>query len=325
MSSDPKPAAASAPTRPPSGADAAARERRLTELGLLVMVVLWAVNFSVVKVALQHVEPLTFNALRFPLASLALWLLLRRRGPIRRPAPGDGAKIVALGLLGNVAYQLLFILGLDLTRAGNASLLLASTPIWTALLARVFTGERHPATVWIGVLATLLGMGLVVVGSGGAVGVDGSTLRGDLMLAVGALAWAGYTVAGKGPVARNGALVVTGWTLWVGTAVLVLLGLPGLLRQDWSGLGVGFWAAVVFSGVGSIALAYILWYTGVRVLGGTRTAAHSNLVPVVALAVAWAWLGEVPGPLQLLGAAVIIAGVSLARRRAAGDPGAATR
>ncbi|HUH12330.1 MAG TPA: hypothetical protein VMK65_04440, partial [Longimicrobiales bacterium] len=78
MSSRPRPLASPVPPAPPSRADAAARERRLTEAGLLLMVVLWAVNFSVVKVALEVVEPLTFNALRFPLASLALWLLLRR-------------------------------------------------------------------------------------------------------------------------------------------------------------------------------------------------------------------------------------------------------
>lgn len=278
------------------------------------MVVLWAVNFSVVKVALGHVDPLGFNALRFPLASLALWLILRRRGPIPRPSHDDLGKIVGLGIVGNVVYQLLFILGIDRTLAGNAALLLAATPMWTALLARVFGGERHPPRVWVGVAGTLLGLALVVAGGGVGFGLDTATLAGDLMLAAGSVAWAIYTVGAKGPIARHGSMAVTAWTLWVGTAFLVLLGLPDLARQDWTTLTAGFWLAVLFSGVGSIAVAYLLWYRGVRVLGGTSTAAHSNLVPVVALVVAWLWLGEAPGALQLLGAAVTIGGVSLARR-----------
>lgn len=313
----PPPAPQGAAGRPPpprSAPEADPRERRRTELALLVMVVLWAVNFSVVKVALVRIDPLGFNALRFPLAALALWLILRRRGPIPLPTRGDLGKIVALGVVGNVLYQLLFILGLDRTLAGNAALLLAATPVWTALLSRIYGGERHPTRVWLGVGATLLGLGLVVAGSGAAMGLDAETLTGDLMLAAGSVAWAIYTVGAKGPIARHGSMAVTAWTLWVGTVFLFLIGLPDLVRQDWSVLGPGFWALVLFSGVGSIAIAYLFWYQGVRVLGGTRTAAHSNLVPVVALAVAWLWLGEVPGPLQLVGAAVTIIGVSMARR-----------
>lgn len=303
-----------APAAPGVGPEVDPRERRRTELGLLLMVVLWAVNFSVVKVALERMDPLGFNALRFPLASLALWLILRHRGPIRLPPRRDVAKIVALGVVGNVVYQLLFILGIDRTLAGNAALLLAATPVWTALLSRIFGGERHPARVWLGVGGTLAGLALVVAGSGASMGLDSRTLAGDLMLGAGSIAWAIYTVGAKTPIARHGSMAVTAWTLWVGTAFLLFLGLPDLARQDWSILGPGFWAAVLFSGVGSIALAYLFWYQGVRVLGGTRTAAHSNLVPVVALVVAWLWLGEVPGGIQLVGAAVTIGGVSLARR-----------
>lgn len=317
MSDAPLPPARAAPVPDPSSPPAAtATDLRRAELGLLTTVTFWAVNFSVAKYALGIFDPLAFNALRFPLASALLWAALRRRGPLRRPKRSDLLNIVGLGLLGNVAYQGLFILGLDLTLAGNASLLLASSPVWTAILARLLQGERQPLRVWVGIGATLAGMALVVLGGGAGVGAGATTLAGDLLMVAAAVAWALFTVVSARPIARYGSLSITAWTLWTGTPVLVLLGLPELARQDWSVVGSGGWLAVAFSGVASIGLAYLFWHNGVRVLGGTRTAAYSNLVPVLALLVAWAWLGEAAGALQLVGAGVIILGVTLARRRA---------
>jgi len=71
--------------------------------------------------------------------------------------------------------------------------------------------------------------------------------------------------------------------MWIGTVVLVLISTPALLAQEWSTVSVGAWAGVVFSGALSIALAYIIWYYGVRHLGSSRTAVYSNTVPLVAL------------------------------------------
>jgi drug/metabolite transporter (DMT)-like permease len=73
------------------------------------------------------------------------------------------------------------------------------------------------------------------------------------------------------------------------------------------------WIGAGYSGILAIGLAYILWLWGVQKIGNSRTAAYSNLTPVVALGVAWAWLGETPGPLQIGGAAVVLLGLSLAR------------
>ncbi len=92
------------------------------------------------------------------------------------------------------------------------------------------------------------------------------------------------------------------------------MGLPALRGVDLDAVPLEAWAAVTFSGALSIGLAYLLWYRGVSRLGNTRTSTYSNLVPVLALLVAWAWLGEVPRALQLVGAAVIIGGVTLAQR-----------
>lgn len=284
-----------------------------TDASLAFLAAIWGVNFAVVKVVLDELDPLVFNAVRFPLAAAMLGLAVAlRRGPLL-PDRRDIAPIVALGLLGNVAYQLCFIVGLDWTQAGNASLLLSTTPGWTVLLSAALGHERPTRWVWFGVGATLVGMALVVLGRGETISLGSQTLRGDLLMVAASILWSVYTVAGRGPLARYGALRVTTWALWVGTPVLVAVGVPGAVRTDFSAVSAGAWLGVLYAGLLAIGLAYLLWYRGVRRLGNSRTAIYSNLVPVWALLAAWLWLGEVPTRLQLLGAAVILSGLTVAR------------
>ena len=284
-----------------------------TDLGLLLIVLIWGVNFSVLKVLLREFEPLALNALRFPMAAVALWILVRRLDGPSKPDPEDLLRIITLGLLGNVAYQLCFIFGVDSTFAGNASLLLATTPVWTLFLSSVSGHERPGGWVIIGVAGTLIGIFMVITGSRDAGTLASPTTRGDLLILIASMLWAMYTVGGRKPVTRYGALRVTAWTLWVATPIIFFMGLPSLMRTDLRTITPEAWIGVTYAGLLGIGLAYLLWYRAVERIGNNRTAVYSNLVPVAALITAWIWLGEVPTTLQLIGAAVILVGLTLAR------------
>tara|TARA_B100000959_G_scaffold32434_2_gene30875 strand:- start:11522 stop:12445 length:924 start_codon:yes stop_codon:yes gene_type:complete len=284
-----------------------------TDLGLLLIVLIWGVNFSVLKVLLRELDPLALNALRFPMAAVALWILVRRLDGSLKPDPQDLRRIITLGLLGNVAYQLCFIFGVDSTFAGNASLLLATTPVWTLFLSSVAGHERPGGWVVIGVAGTLIGIFMVITGSRDAGTLASPTTRGDLLILIASVLWAMYTVGGRKPVTRYGALRVTAWTLWVATPIIFFMGLPGLMRTDLTAITPEVWIGVTYAGLLGIGLAYLLWYRAVERIGNNRTAVYSNLVPVAALITAWIWLGEVPTTLQLIGAAVILVGLTLAR------------
>ena len=284
-----------------------------TDLGLLLIVLIWGVNFSVLKVLLRELDPLALNALRFPMAAVALWILVRRIDGSLKPDPEDLRRIITLGLLGNVAYQLCFIFGVDSTFAGNASLLLATTPVWTLFLSSVSGHERPGGWVIIGVAGTLIGIFMVITGSRDAGTLASPTTRGDLLILIASMLWAMYTVGGRKPVTRYGALRVTAWTLWVATPIIFLMGLPSLMKTDLRTITPEAWIGITYAGLLGIGLAYLLWYRAVERIGNNRTAVYSNLVPVAALITAWIWLGEVPTTLQLIGAAVILVGLTLAR------------
>jgi drug/metabolite transporter (DMT)-like permease len=301
------------------------REELRTDLGLILLALVWGVNFPLLKAVLTELGPLALNALRFPLAALVLAAALRsrrRRRPLERR---DVPRILALAAVGHVAYQLAFIHGIDGTRAGNASLILATTPVWALILSAVRGHEEVGLLLRVGVGATLVGMVLVVLGRGEAVGVGLDTLRGDVLMVAAALLWAVYTVGGRRPVGRYGSLRVTAWTLWAGTPAVVVAGLPQLRTTDWATVPAWAWAGTAFSGLFAVALAYLIWYRSVQTVGTARTAVASNGVPVVALVTAWIWLGETPTGLQLAGAMVILAGLAATRRvRSGQEPGSSS-
>lgn len=288
-------------------------------LVLLLMVVIWGVNFPVAKAALEELSPLAFNALRFPLAALTLYAALRMRGRVPLPEPRDRSRIIVLGILGNAFYQQFFIFGLDNTRAGTASVLLAATPIITALLSALAGHERVNRRMWAGLIATLTGIAMVVV-AGGDHATGESSLLGDALMVGASLSWAVYTVGSRDLITRYGPLPFTAWTLWVGTLILCVVGAPAVFRTDLAAVSTAAWLGVVYAGALSIGVAYLIWYNGVRMLGNTSTAVFSNLVPVVALLAAWVALGEVPATGQVGGAIVVIAGVRLAQARAVRPP-----
>jgi drug/metabolite transporter (DMT)-like permease len=295
------------------GSHEAQASHTATYLMLVALVIIWASNFSVVKYALREFVPLAFNGLRFALASLflAAGFVLARRAPRieRRHWPA----LIGLGLLGNTFYQILFIYGIHWTLAGNASLMLATTPIITTILSAAFRQERAGALAWSGVILSFVGVALVVWGSTRAIAFGAETVRGDLTTLAAALAWSSYTVGSSPLVRRYGSLPITAITMWVGSLGLVLVSLPAFLAQDWGAVRAPAWLALLFSASLAIALAYLIWYHSVGKLGNTRTAVYTNSIPLVALGIAWLTLGEVPGSLQVAGAAGIVGGALLVR------------
>ncbi len=284
-----------------------------TYLALAVLIFVWASNFSVVKFALRDFEPLAFNGLRFTLASVLLWLVVTVRGREARVDRRHWPALIGLGVLGNTIYQVFFVYGIDWTLAGNASLMLATTPVFTTLLSATFRQERIALIAWSGVVLSFVGIVLVVLGGRAALTFGAETVRGDLTVLAAAAAWSAYTVGSNPLVRRYGALHVTAVTMWIGCVGLVIVSLPAILGQDWSAVGPASWLALVFSGAFAIALAYFIWYYSIRAIGNTRTAVYSNLIPVVALLIAWLALGEQPTWLQLVGAAGIVGGTILVR------------
>lgn len=284
---------------------------RTTELLLVVMAVIWGVNFPVVKYGTQVMEPLAYNALRMSLGCAVLMVFALWR-PGRRASTSDRLRLMALGVLGHCLYQVLFIHGIARTRAGTASLVVAASPAVVALVAWSYGHEKLPMRAVAGIALSITGVMLVL---GGTISADGAShLIGDLMILVAVVAWAFYTTLLLPFTKRVDALRLAAWTLLGGVLPLVAIASPALLRTDWTAIAPLTWAAVAYSGLMAMVVAYLLWYRGVNDIGPTRTAMFGNLQPIVAVLVAWVALAEVPTVFQGAGAATVIGGLYLSRR-----------
>jgi drug/metabolite transporter (DMT)-like permease len=283
----------------------------LTDLSLVVMALIWGVNFSVVKYGTTLVEPLAYNGLRVALAALLLVAIVVI-GRLELPSRRDMLVLLGLGVLGNAIYQFFFVMGVARTRASDAALVIAATPAFIAIIGRIRGTERTSGRGVIGIVLSIAGIGLVVAGT--TAGVAGqASLLGDALVLCGSLAWAIYTVALKPYTIRIGGLQLSALTMVGGAVPLLAVAMPSVVRADWARLPTAGWAAIAYSGIGALVVAYYFWYRGVRILGPTRTAMYSNLQPVIAVFVAWGMLGETPTVWQIVGAACIMGGLALTR------------
>lgn len=281
------------------------------EMSLVLMAVIWGVNFSVVKYGTQVMEPLAYNALRMSLGCAVLLALAFWR-PGKRPDSADRWRLMLLGVLGHCVYQILFISGVARTRAGTASLVVAASPAAVALVARMFGHDKLPIRAVAGIGLSIAGVFLVL---GSSASADGAGhLVGDLMILGAVCCWAFYTNWLVALTQRVDAVQVAAWTLVGGVVPLTLIATPQLMRVQWDSITWLTWGSVFYSGVMAMVVAYLLWYRGVHRIGPTRTSMFGNLQPIVAVLVAWLALGEVPTLMQGAGAVTVIGGLYLSRK-----------
>ena len=186
---------------------------------------------------------------------------------------------------------------------------------FTLLAGLALFGAHHHWSSPAAIAISLIGIGLVV--SGGANGGTGhSTLAGNALILSSVLCWAFYSVGLRPVTERVDGITLSAVTMTGGIVPMVIVGAPSLLATKWASVSLLGWAAVGYSGLLALVVAYLFWYRGVRVLGATRAAMYSNLQPLVAMFAAWPLLGETPRALQLMGAACIVGGLLITRTAA---------
>ena len=285
-----------------------------TDLLMLSVVCIWGINFPVMKLALRDFSPLVFTALRFSAATLLLMGIMRLRGESFGLARRDVAPIVGLGLIGHTFYQIIFINGLSRTTSSNSALLIATSPIWVAVYGHLLGIERNSRLVWAGIFLSFSGTLLLILGGKQGISLAGGGLLGDLLILIGAMAWAAYMTGSKPLLGRYSTLKLTALGMLAGTIPLDLISLPALWSQNWTAISLGAWGGVIYSSVFAVTLGYVLWYASVQRIGTARTAIYANLPPVVAVIVAWLVLDDRLALLQGVGAAVVLGGIMLARK-----------
>lgn len=286
------------------------------DISLLGVALIWGVNIPLMKIGLTGVEPFAFNAARLLLSALVLALLaLRERSPSVERPPGLWKSVLLYAVIASGIYQWTFLLGISSQTAsgsGNGSLIMATVPLWTALLARLLLGESLRGQAKLGLAIALIGTLVVALEKG--VSGDRALLRGNFFMLLSAVAWAWGTVQSRrvlpyiSPMRLSAISAVAMLPLQFALAGSTLFRFVPHLRE------ANVWAPLIYAGVLSTGLALPMWSYGVRHSGAAQAAVFQNLVPIVAITTAWLVRGEPVTPVQVIGGALIIGGLVLVRR-----------
>ena len=288
-------------------------KKYIPDVLLILIAIIWALNFSVVKVSLQEIDSLSFNALRYILAAGLLAYTARARGYSLKVDREDFWPLVGIALVGNVLYQLFFIIGVDYTYSANAAVILGTIPVWVALLSHLFTDEKLTRYKSIGIGLAFTGIVLIVTGSKAGISIASKTFLGDVIILCAAISWGVYTILAKRFLKKYPSTQFTGVMSIVGMVFLLIIGLPNLLHVNWTGISLKGWGGIFYSGLLSIGLAYLIWNNSVSKIGAVRTAAYQNLVPVLGLVFGVVLLQEALTIQQYSGSALVIIGIIFSR------------
>jgi drug/metabolite transporter (DMT)-like permease len=281
---------------------------------MLLVVTVWAVNLSLVKISLGEIPPLPYNGIRLLLASAVLfvWLLLSEKNlRLRRQ---DVPKIIFLSISGYTLYQYLFITGINLTTASNTAVIFGSTPIMISLLSSFFKHEKIKPLGWLGIALGFAGIYLVISGRAGGFSFSRQTWKGDLLLFAAVFLWAHYSVSARPLLKIYSPLKFTAVTMGLGSLLFFPFSVPQLLKLPFAAISLKAWLCMLYSGVIALSLTLVLWFFSVRKVGNSQTAVYSNLQPVLAVVFAHLLLGEAITSMLLLGAVVVFIGIYFTRR-----------
>jgi drug/metabolite transporter (DMT)-like permease len=288
-------------------------KKYVPDMLLILIAIIWALNFSVVKVSLEEIDALSFNALRYVLAAGLLAFTTKKRGYPLRVERQDVWPLIGIALVGNVLYQLFFIIGVDYTYSANAAVMLGTIPVWVAVLSHLFTEEKLTKYKTLGIGLAFVGILLIVTGSKQGISLASKTFLGDLIILGAAISWGVYTILAKKFLKKYPSTQFTGVMSIIGMVCLLLIGLPNLVSVEWAKVSLVGWMGVIYSGLLSIGLAYLIWNNSVSNIGAVRTAAYQNLVPVLGLVFGVVLLQEALTLQQYSGSAMVIAGIIFSR------------
>ena len=290
-------------------------KRGLAILAGLMAVFLWGGSFVATKIALASFTPLTLITLRISIGILVLLILVVWKEKLSIPTGKDIPALILLGFLGFVINQWLNTYGIKTTSASQASWLNASAPVFMALMGSIFLREKVKSWQVLGMGIAFSGVFLV------AVGKDVNAIRaldvwGSIVVLLGAIAWAAYSVLGKYLVGTIPYLSLTFYSMIFG---LILLLPIVFLSSEWSFPSQvttrEMWA-ILFLGLGSTGLAYALYFFSLRDAETAIVAAIQYLEPVITLLLAAWFVAEKVSLAILAGGLLIILGVWLVNRYA---------
>jgi drug/metabolite transporter (DMT)-like permease len=279
-------------------------------------VVVWGTSFVATKVALGEVSPVTVVWLRFGIGVILLGLVALKRRQLTLPSRKELPYFALLGFIGIAFHQWLQSTGLVTAQASTTAWIVATTPIFMALLGWSLLREKLTPYQVLGIaLATIGVFAVVSEGDLNSLAVGKFGAPGDILILISAANWAVFSTLSRQGLKKHPAswmlLFVMGFG-WTFVSVQFFAG-PGF--TEIGQLSLNGWLGITFLGIACSGLAYIFWYDGLQAIPASQVGAFLYLEPLVAVVVAALVLKEPILLVSIIGGGTILAGVWLVNRQ----------
>lgn len=279
----------------------------LGHLSLTVVMIIFGLSFIAIKIALKDVYPFTIALIRFIIASCFLFLLVKiSHETLHKPLPW--IKFIIMGLSGVTGFFVLQNLGLVFTTASNASLILASIPAITAILALIILGEKLTASKALGIGLAILGVALIVVSGDSSLQFSKSFI-GEILILASAFGWAIYTITSRSINIKVPYMIITAYSTFIGTLFLVPFSFYEYQKYEIISISLESWCALIFLGLFASGIAFLLYNYALTNLEAGKAAIYVNLSPLVTIIAGNYYLGEKLGLMELMGGFLILSGI----------------
>ncbi len=286
-------------------------------LKVIFTVIMWGGSFVATKVGLRYASPVTVVWLRFAMGTLILGAAVVLRGQFAIPSRKDVAYFALLGFIGITFHQWLQSTGLTTAQATTTAWIVATTPVFMALLGWLVLKESLRWLQVVGILVSAAGV-LLVVSNGdlGSLSSGHFGTIGDLLILISAPNWAVFSTLSRRGLKQHPAARMMFYVMgfgWLFTTLQLFAG-PGIseIRQ----IGFDGWLGIGFLGIFCSGLAYIFWYDALQVMPVAQAGAFVYAEPFVTVVVAALVLSEPLLLSSLLGGGAIILGVYMVNRQA---------
>jgi drug/metabolite transporter (DMT)-like permease len=284
-----------------------------SHLSIVVVVVLWATSFSVIKTLLDNgVAAIDIALLRYAIAAPGFAFVLWRAGGLPGLTRRDAARVAAAGLLIVVGYHVFLNVGTRHTTSGIAALVVALSPALTLVFALALGLDRVRARHVLGLAVAFAGVAIVIaLGAGETLSLDGA--KGPLIVLGAPLAFALYNVILKPLLGRHDLLALTAATSLIGMIGLVPFVRGSTVDAVADGTATDA-VLLLYLGVLATFVGYILWNFGLRGLGPTRAVTYTYAISPLAVVIGAIVLDETLTAWLVVGGALVVGGIALAQR-----------
>jgi drug/metabolite transporter (DMT)-like permease len=278
---------------------------------MIVAIVVWAFAFPFIKIGLEELSFINLTIMRFFVVCLIfLIIFILKTDKFSKLQKKDIIPIAILGFFGVIVYHFGLNFGEQFISPGIASLIIATIPIQIVILARIILKEKISYSKYLGIILALIGVLVISIWGKAESSLEIEYALGAVAILIAAILAAFYTIAGKKLLERYNGLSLTVYAILFGSIGLIPFLNNSLITQV-NNMSLRAWFAVIFLGIFSTVIGYVIWYVALRIKSASEISIYLYAIPVISTVISFFWFNDEITIMFVFGGFLVLFGLFL--------------